>query len=253
MIEITPDFVFMNALVLLCTASGGLLIALSVHFIPVGGAPAAMAQATGVGTGTTQLAAGAGLTGLLAAGAVSAVTDDLFLSIMIGAVSSCLMIALTMFFANIVYVFGVGCPLVSGKTTKDPITKDRQDVYISKGTEGHGIPTTSFVSGLVGGLIGGLGGALIYNAILYACRHGSNMSFAASVALASIVSISLYYMNAVIASYNIGGTIEGIADKKFKKVPNALFTSFILTTISGIVCLLFVYLFIFPLSGGLFA
>ncbi|MCK5217199.1 MAG: tetrahydromethanopterin S-methyltransferase subunit D, partial [Methanosarcinales archaeon] len=31
---------------------GGILIGLGVHFIPVGGAPAAMAQATGVGTGT---------------------------------------------------------------------------------------------------------------------------------------------------------------------------------------------------------
>ena len=47
---------------------GGLLVGIGVHFVPVGGAPAAMAQATGIGTGTVQLAAGSGLTGLLSAG-----------------------------------------------------------------------------------------------------------------------------------------------------------------------------------------
>jgi tetrahydromethanopterin S-methyltransferase subunit D len=36
---------------------GGLLVGIGVHFVPVGGAPAAMAQATGIGTGTVQLAA----------------------------------------------------------------------------------------------------------------------------------------------------------------------------------------------------
>jgi tetrahydromethanopterin S-methyltransferase subunit D len=34
----------------------GALICLAVHFIPVGGAPAAMAQATGIGTGTVDIA-----------------------------------------------------------------------------------------------------------------------------------------------------------------------------------------------------
>ncbi|MGZ5563265.1 MAG: tetrahydromethanopterin S-methyltransferase subunit D, partial [Halobacteriota archaeon] len=47
---------------------GGILIGAGVHFIPVGGAPAAMSQATGVGTGTTMLAAASGLTGLIGAG-----------------------------------------------------------------------------------------------------------------------------------------------------------------------------------------
>ncbi len=47
---------------------GGLLVSVGVHFVPVGGAPAAMAQATGIGTGTVTLAAGSGLTGLLSAG-----------------------------------------------------------------------------------------------------------------------------------------------------------------------------------------
>ncbi|MGV8089340.1 MAG: tetrahydromethanopterin S-methyltransferase subunit D, partial [Methanothrix sp.] len=57
---------------------GGLLVGIGVHFVPVGGAPAAMAQASGIGTGTVQLAAGSGLTGLLAAGLMMSVTDNLW-------------------------------------------------------------------------------------------------------------------------------------------------------------------------------
>jgi tetrahydromethanopterin S-methyltransferase subunit D len=54
-------------------ALGGLLVGLGVHFVPVGGAPAAMAQATGIGTGTTMLAASSGFLGLISAGLVNEV------------------------------------------------------------------------------------------------------------------------------------------------------------------------------------
>ncbi len=50
---------------LLLIAISGTLICIGVHFVPVGGAPAAMAQATGIGTGTVELAAGSGLVGLI--------------------------------------------------------------------------------------------------------------------------------------------------------------------------------------------
>jgi tetrahydromethanopterin S-methyltransferase subunit D len=50
---------------ILLIAISGTLICIAVHFIPVGGAPAAMAQATGIGTGTVELAAGSGLVGLI--------------------------------------------------------------------------------------------------------------------------------------------------------------------------------------------
>ena len=40
----------------------GVLIGGGVHFLPVGGAPAAIATATGVGTGTAMLAAGSAMT-----------------------------------------------------------------------------------------------------------------------------------------------------------------------------------------------
>ena len=55
-------------IILLGVTIGGLLIGLGVHFVPVGGAPAAMAQATGIGTGTTMLAFSSGALGLISAG-----------------------------------------------------------------------------------------------------------------------------------------------------------------------------------------
>ena len=40
---------------ILFIAIGGIMIGAGVHFIPVGGAPAAMATATGVGTGFNRI------------------------------------------------------------------------------------------------------------------------------------------------------------------------------------------------------
>ena len=50
----------------------------------------------------------------------------------------------------------------SAKVKYDPITKDRQDLYVSQGTEGHGLPTVSYVSGVIGGALGGIGGSMVY-------------------------------------------------------------------------------------------
>ena len=55
-------------ILLFCVTLGGLLVGVGVHFVPVGGAPAAMAQATGIGTGTTMLAFASGALGLISAG-----------------------------------------------------------------------------------------------------------------------------------------------------------------------------------------
>jgi N5-methyltetrahydromethanopterin:coenzyme M methyltransferase subunit D len=68
---------------------------------------AAMAQATGIGTGTVQLAAGAGLTGLVSAGFMMNVTDNLPLILASGAVGAMIMIAVTMIVGSWVYVYGV--------------------------------------------------------------------------------------------------------------------------------------------------
>ncbi|MCD4810751.1 MAG: tetrahydromethanopterin S-methyltransferase subunit D [Methanosarcinales archaeon] len=226
---------------------GGVLIGLGVHFIPVGGAPAAMAQATGVGTGTVQLAAGAGLTGLISAGfmynflatAGTFGTSEFILVLASGAVGAMIMITVTMFIGQLVYVYCVGVPPVSAKVDKDPITGDRQDIYVSQGTEGHGVPTVSFVSGTIGGLFGGVGGSMVYVQLM---QIGNAPADPAIVALAGIFATGVFYVNAVLASYNIGGTIEGFHDPKFKRVPKAIISCLIASLLCAIIAV--------PIMGG---
>jgi tetrahydromethanopterin S-methyltransferase subunit D len=221
-----------NFLYVILITLGGVLVSGSVHFVPVGGAPAAMAQATGIGTGTVQLAAGAGLTGLVTAGAMLNLTDSMALILAAGMVGAMIMIGVTMMVGNLVYVYGVGVPPASAKVDYDPITKDRQDIYVSQGTEGHGLPTVSFVSGIIGGGLGGIGGALVYYSLM---SIANGMASAYFVGLAAIFAVGIFFVNAVIPSYNIGGTIEGFHDPKFKKWPKAVVTSLIVTFMCAIV------------------
>jgi tetrahydromethanopterin S-methyltransferase subunit D len=226
-------------LLILLLMIGGILVTAAVHFVPVGGAPAAMAQTTGVGTGTTMLATGSGLTGLVSAGfmmeSVGYDISNLPLVLASGAVGAMLMICITMLMGNIVYIFGVGVVPSSAKVKFDPITKLRQDLYVSKGTEGHGIPTVSFVSGTIGGLLGGIGGSLVYWTLLE-INHNPAMS--------GIFAIGFFFLNAVIASYNIGGTIEGFHDPKFKRLPKAI----VVSTVASLMCSIVA---VFISTGGL--
>ncbi|MDY9927477.1 tetrahydromethanopterin S-methyltransferase subunit D [Methanosarcina sp.] len=224
---------------------GGVLISWSVHFVPVGGAPAAMAQATGIGTGTVQLAAGAGLTGLVSAGFMMNVTDNLPLILASGAVGAMIMIGVTMIVGTWVYVYGVGCVPSSAKVKVDPITKYRQDLYVSQGTEGHGLPTVSFVSGIIGGLLGGIGGALVYYALIevglqagLTAGTSSSVTGHELVGIAAMFAIGIFFVNAVIPSYNIGGTIEGFHDPKWKKWPKAVISSFVATILCAVVAVI---------------
>ena len=220
--------------------AGGLLIGGGVHFIPVGGAPAAIATATGVGTGTAMLAAGGGMTGLITAAA--ATTSPLWLVLLAGAAGSALMLGVTMLAGNFIYIWGVGCVPASAKVDVDPITKMEQSKYVTPGTEGHGIPTVCFVSGIIGGLLGGIGGGLIYyflyNALIgttaYAVPAGATVSLAAAT-LAGIFALGTFFINAVVASYNIGGTIEGFHDPKFKRLPRGALACIIASFVVGIV------------------
>jgi len=213
---------------------GGLCIAVGVHFVPVGGAPAAMAQATGIGTGTVQLAAGSGLTGLLAAGymymTLSAAgtpgITEIVLICATGAVGAMIMITVTMLVGNWVYIYGVGVPPASAKKDYDPITGDSQAPYVAAGTVGQGIPTVCFVSGAIGGLLGGLGGSLVYCMLMWV--NGDP-------AISSIFAIGVFLVNAVLPSYNIQGTIEGFHDPKFKRVPKAILACFIASLLCGII------------------
>lgn len=206
----------------------GILIIIGVHLIPVGGAPAAMAMATGVGTGTVQLATGAGLTGLVSAGYMYHIAGvPLHYVLLSGGIGSMLMLGITMLVGNLIYIFGVGVPPVSAKVKYDPITRDRQDIYVSPGTEGHGLPTVSFVSGILGAFCGGVGGSLTY-IILH--------ELGLSVELAATIAVGFFLANAVIAAYNIAGTIEGFHDPKFKRLPRAIASGILVSgVIAGII------------------
>jgi len=219
-------------------AISGTLICIGVHFVPVGGAPAAMAQATGIGTGTVELAAGSGLVGLITGAYMYANVENAPMALVLaaGAVGSMIMISSTMFAASLIYGYGVGVPFASAQVKKDPITGERQDTYMSKGTQGQGIPTVCFISGIIGAAFGGIGGSLIYYVLIGI--YGQFISATSAAAVAGVFTLGVFYVNAVVPSYGVGGTIEGFHDPKFWRVlPKDAFTSFIVSLVLGVVAI----------------
>lgn len=225
---------------------GGVLIGFGVHFVPVGGAPAAMGQAPGIATGVAMLAAGAGLAGLF--GGAWAAEFGVVVATITGAIGGGLLMAITCLMVNVIYVFGMGIPAASGKVAKDPITGDTQAEYKSQGTEGHGLPFISFVGGVIGGLFGGAGGTLIYIELLTVYEQYLPSIFNATVeqimpvaiSLAGMFAIGMFLVNAVLAAYNITGTIEGPHDPKFKRFPRAIVASLVASALCGLVAILIV-------------
>jgi tetrahydromethanopterin S-methyltransferase subunit D len=225
---------------------GGILIGFGVHFVPVGGAPAAMGQAPGIATGVAMLAAGAGLAGLF--GGAWAAEQGLAVAVITGGIGGGLMMAITCFMVNFIYVFGMGIPAASGKVLKDPITGDSQPEYKSQGTEGHGLPFISYVGGVIGGIFGGAGGTLIYIMLLDVYKEFLPEMFGAQAAqvlpiaitLAGVFAIGIFLVNAVLAAYNITGTIEGPHDPKFKRFPRDIIASAVASAVCGIVAILLV-------------
>ncbi len=223
---------------ILLIAISGTLICVAVHFIPVGGAPAAMAQATGIGTGTVELAAGSGLVGLITASYMYAKVPGAPMALVLaaGAMGSMVMIASTMLAGSLIYAYGVGVPFASAQTKRDPITGERQDLYISKGTQGQGLPTVCFVSGIIGAVLGGIGGALIYYVLI---GIYSPLITTSAAGVAGVFTMGVFYVNSVIPSYGVGGTIEGFHDPKFRRVlPKDAVTSFAVSLICGLVAVL---------------
>jgi tetrahydromethanopterin S-methyltransferase subunit D len=242
-------FLFPSALVaLILIVVGGLLIGFGVHFVPVGGAPAAMGQAPGIATGVAMLAAGAGLAGLFGGAWAAQATDDIVVIVTTGAIGGGLMMAITCMFVTFIYVFGMGIPCASGKVAKDPITGDTQAEFKSQGTEGHGLPFVSYVGGVIGGLFGGAGGTLIYVELLNLYKEelpgmmnalpGQVLPIA--ITLAGMFAIGMFLVNAVLAAYNITGTIEGPHDPKFKRFPRAIVASAVASAVCGIVAIMIV-------------
>lgn len=226
---------------------GAALIAFGVHFVPVGGAPAAMGQAPGIATGVAMLATGAGLAGLF--GGAWAAEFGLAVSLVGGAIGGGLMMAITCLMVNMSYVFGMGIPPASGKVEKDPLTGYSQPEYKSQGTEGHGLPFISYVGGVIGGLLGGLGGTLIYYELLeFYNATLPEVGFIIdavplSVGIAGIVAVGMFLVIAVLSAYNITGTIEGPHDPKFKRFPRAIIAAILASAACGLVAMLVVMIF----------
>jgi tetrahydromethanopterin S-methyltransferase subunit D len=245
MFGLTPMFYALIAIIV-----GGALIGFGVHFVPVGGAPAAMGQAPGIATGVAMLAGGAGLAGLFGGAWAAAMepSPGIWVVCMAGAVGGALMMAITCMFVNVIYVYAMGIPAASGKVKVDPITGDTQTEFKSQGTEGHGLPFVSFVGGVVGGFLGGLGGTLIYYVLLENVYTDKALSDALgasalanvtpiAVSLAGMFAIGLFLVNAVLAAYNITGTIEGPHDPKFARWPRAVVATAVASAVCGIVAI----------------
>jgi tetrahydromethanopterin S-methyltransferase subunit D len=161
-----------------------------------------------------------------------------------GAIGAMIMMGITMLIANFIYIFGVGIVPAASKVNVDWITKRNQEAYKTPGTEGHGVPLTSFVSGLIGGFFGGFGGGLVYYGIYQAVQDSTFVSDpAVSIGLAAILGVGVFFINSVIASYNIGGTIEGMHDPKFKRIGTGALACGIASVVLGIFCII--------LTGGI--
>ncbi len=194
---------------------GATLIGVGVHFIPVGGAPAALSTSAGIPTGAPMITMGIGITGVLSAAMM--LDQPYYVMIVSGAVGSMIMISVTMLFSNLVHIYGVGVPPSSSNFEKDPITGFEQEDYVSPGTKGHGIPTISFISGLIGSFLGGIGGSIAFTSIYSILSTNLHNSMITNGTIATIFSLLLFFIVAVMASYNIRGTIQGFHDEKFKQ------------------------------------
>ncbi len=236
------------AIILVCIIIGGMLGSLGVHLLPVGGAPAAMATATGIATGCVMLMTGSAVTGLFTASTVATFWESnpsVLLVSLSGGVGAMLMMGFTMLIANLIYIFGAGVVPVSGRAAVDPITKESQTEYKTPRTDGHGVPNVCFYSGMIGGLAGGFGGALIY--VVLESDAYANIP----VAIAVVVALGIFIANAIMAAYNIGGTIEGFHDPKFKeRIVTGLTCAFVISLMCGIIVVIAIETGVLETVGG---
>lgn len=225
-----------NTMLLIIT--GGVLVGVCVHFIPAS-AVGAMSASTGIATGPSMLSFGAGLTGILSAS--FALDESLLVMLTSGAAGSALMIALTMLGGNLVNAFGTGVPPASGQTasgqsvlgssTKDVITGWDQKPFISPGTDGHGMPVQTVISGIIGGIIGGLGGAMVFFGV-HSLLTPINEEAAA---LSGMIAAGIFLINCVLPAYTLVGKTEGIFDQKILRIPKTFLSCLVVSTFLALI------------------
>lgn len=218
---------------------GGVLVGICVHFIPAS-ATGAMSAATGIATGPSMLSAGAGMAGILSA----AYSMDSGLAVVLasGATGSALMMVLTILGGNIANAFGTGVSPASGQTasghsilgksTKDAITGWDQKPYISPGTDGHGMPVQTHISGIIGAFIGGTGGALVLFAVY--SLLSPILKPDAAFTISGFIAAGVFLINCVLPAYTLVGKTEGMFDQKIRKTPKTLVSCLIVSTVIAV-------------------
>ena len=194
-----------------------------------------MSAATGIATGPSMLSAGAGMAGLLSA--AYSIDGGVALVVASGAAGSALMVVLTILGGNIVNAFGTGVApasgqtangqSIAGKSTKDAISGWDQKPYISPGTDGHGMPVQTLVSGIIGGFIGGAGGALVLFAVF--SLLSPILAVNVAITVSGFIAVGIFLINCVIPAYTLVGKTDGMFDPKIKKTPKTLLSCLIVS------------------------
>ncbi len=226
--------------------AGGVLVGICVHFIPTS-AVGAMSASTGIATGPSMLSFGAGLTGILSAS--YAVDEGLSLVMASGAVGSALMVTLTILGSNIVNIFGIGVPPASGQTasgqsvlargTKDIITGWEQKGFVTPGTDGHGMPVQTHLSGIAGGVMGGAGGGMVFYGI-YTLIHSTMID---AISAAGLLAAGVFLINCVLPAYTLVGKTEGLFDQKIRRIHKTFSSCLVVSTFFALVLYTVVVLF----------
>lgn len=192
--------------------AGSFLISIGIHFIPIGGTSASQLKTAGIATNAPVIAIALGMVLNLA---VLLTIHDSFINILLAGSVVCMMtMSVLMFFSNVVDVHGVGVVPSTGKFKKDPITGYMQEDYVSENSNGHGIPTVSYLSGLIGSFLFGIGGSLIFYMIYisFITRYFKFVDGVTSV----ILAVLLFFIIVIISSFNYGNNNQGFYDKSFK-------------------------------------
>lgn len=218
---------------------GGVLVGICVHFIPAS-ATGAMSAATGIATGPSMLSAGAGMAGILSA--AYSMNSGLAVVLASGATGSALMMVLTILGGNIANAFGTGVSPASGQTasgqsilgksTKDAITGWDQKPYISPGTDGHGMPVQTHISGMIGAFIGGTGGALVLFAVY--TLLAPILKPDAAFTISGFIGAGVFLINSVLPAYTLVGKTEGMFDQKIRRTPKTLVSCLIVSTVIAV-------------------
>ncbi len=208
---------------------GGIIVGICVHFIPAS-AVGAMSASTGIATGPSMLSTGCGLAGLYAAGYM--IGESLPIVVLSGAMGSALMIICTMLLANTICAFGTGVAPVAGSYDKDPITGWRQKPFMSPGTDGHSMPTTTALSGIIGALLGGAGGSLVFVSVYE--MISPILEPTTAITIAGMVGAGVFLINCVLPAYVLVGKSEGMTDKKMKLMHKTFTSCLIVSVITAV-------------------